>query len=252
MAPAKKPAPKTAPTAAPVAAPAPAASNPVPAGQKTNAMAVVALVLAIFSIFVSWTFLFALLGLILGIVAKGQIKKNNEGGKGLATGAIVVSAISLVLGVIIIGAFVAFGIYAKDQAKKNGVDINNGSINVQNKEGDSVSIGNAKLPDGFPSDVPVYTPSKITGSSKYGGNKYTVVLTTADSASKVQDYYKNQLAANGWSSGEGTGSINFESGTVATFTKGSQQLFITITSENKGGDNNTLVSLTVGPKDTNE
>lgn len=248
------PAPKKAPAAAPAATPTstPAASSPAPTGQKTNALAVVALVLAILSIFVSWTFLFAIIGLILGIVAKGQIKKNNEGGKGAATAAIVISAISIVLGIIVIGAFLALGFYAKDQAKKQGVDINNGSINVQGKDGSSVSIGNAKLPDGFPSDVPVYTPSKITGSSKYNGNKYTVVLTTADSASKVQDYYKTQLEANGWSSGAGTGSINFESGTVATFTKGNQTLFVTITSENKGGDNNTLVSLTVGPKDTTE
>ncbi len=252
MAPAKKPAEPKAPAAAPAAAPTPAASSPAPSGQKTNALAVVALVLAILSIFISWTFLFAIIGLILGIVAKGQIKKNNESGKGAATAAVVISSISIVFGIIIIVAFVALGFYAKDQAKKQGVDINNGSINVQGKDGSSVSIGNAKLPDGFPSDVPVYSPSKITGSSKYNGNKYTVVLTTADSASKVQDYYKTQLEAQGWSSGEGTGSINFESGTVATFTKGNQTLFVTITSQNKGGDNNTLISLTVGPKDTTE
>ncbi len=243
MAPAKKePATKTTPTPA-ASQPAAAAEAPAPQGKKTNVLAIVAIVFA---------FLFPVVGLILGIVALSQIKKRNEGGHGVAVASIVIAIVLMIVEFLAVLAFWGLVFSVNKQLKDNGVDINNGSINAKDDKGNSISIGNAKLPDGFPSDVPVYTPSKITGSSKYGTNKYTVVLTTSDSASKVQDYYKSQLAANGWSSDNGTGSINFQSGTVATFNKGSNQLLVTISSDNKGGDDNTLITLTVAPKTSTE
>lgn len=73
--------PKNAQPAAPAAAPA-------GGSQKTNTMAIIALVLA---------FIFPLIGLILAIVAKSQIKKTGEGGDGLATAALILSIIFLVL-----------------------------------------------------------------------------------------------------------------------------------------------------------
>ncbi len=41
------------------------------------------------------------MGLILGIVAKGQIKKTGQAGGGLATAAIVIASIFLVLAVVL-------------------------------------------------------------------------------------------------------------------------------------------------------
>ena len=67
-------------------------SGPPPQG--TNGLAIGALVCA---------FLFPLVGLILGIVAKGQIKKTGQAGGGLATAAIVIASIFLVLAVLLIG-----------------------------------------------------------------------------------------------------------------------------------------------------
>ena len=63
---------------------------------QTNGLAIAALVLA---------FVFAPAGLVMGIIAKNQIRQTGEDGDGLATAAIVVSAVSLGLAII---AFIAF------------------------------------------------------------------------------------------------------------------------------------------------
>ncbi|MGH3098973.1 MAG: DUF4190 domain-containing protein [Streptosporangiales bacterium] len=64
----------------------------------TNTMAVLSLVFALCG-FVIW-FICSLLGLIFGIVAKKQLKQSGEGGDGLATAGIVISAILLGLKVV--------------------------------------------------------------------------------------------------------------------------------------------------------
>lgn len=67
----------------PVAYPVPVYGYAYPPKAPTNTMAILSLVFA---------FVFALLGLIFGIVAKKQIKESGEGGDGLATAGIIVSA----------------------------------------------------------------------------------------------------------------------------------------------------------------
>lgn len=62
-----------------------------PYGQPTNGLAIAAIIL---------TFVFAPAGLILGIMAKNQIRMTGEGGEGLATAAIIVSSIFTVIFVI--------------------------------------------------------------------------------------------------------------------------------------------------------
>lgn len=68
---------------------------PYPIAQ-TNGLAIAALVLA---------FVFAPAGLVMGIIAKSQIRQTGEAGDGLATAAIAVSAVSLGLTIL---AFIAF------------------------------------------------------------------------------------------------------------------------------------------------
>jgi hypothetical protein len=70
---------------------------------RTNSMAIAALVLSILGLFCCGP-IFSTIGLILGIVAIGQINKNApmEGGKGLAIAAIVIAAVGYVLFAIFI------------------------------------------------------------------------------------------------------------------------------------------------------
>lgn len=70
--------------------------NSLPASARTNVLAIVALVLAIF---------FPLVGAILGHVALSQIKKTGESGRGIALAAVIIGWI--VTGIAILG-FIAW------------------------------------------------------------------------------------------------------------------------------------------------
>jgi hypothetical protein len=59
----------------------------------TNGLAIAALVCA---------FLCSPLGIILGLIARGQIKKTGQGGSGLALAAIIVGCVSLVIGILVV------------------------------------------------------------------------------------------------------------------------------------------------------
>ncbi|KQM13580.1 hypothetical protein ASF83_17815 [Plantibacter sp. Leaf171] len=65
-----------------------------PAGQKTNVMAIISLIAP----FVG----FGVVGLVLGIIALGQIKRTGEQGRGLALAGTIVSGVSVLAGVIVI------------------------------------------------------------------------------------------------------------------------------------------------------
>ena len=60
----------------------------------TNGMAIAALILV---------FLFYPIGIILGHVARGQIKRTGEGGRGLATAALVIGYLQVAVTVGVIG-----------------------------------------------------------------------------------------------------------------------------------------------------
>ena len=89
-----------APYGAPQGYGAPPPGYGAPAQQGTNGLAIGALVCA---------FLVPPVGLILGIVAKGQIKRTGQGGNGLATAAIVISALSMLLVAVAVIAALAGG-----------------------------------------------------------------------------------------------------------------------------------------------
>lgn len=65
-----------------------------PTGPKTNVMAIISLIAP----FVG----FGVVGLVLGIIALGQIKRTGEQGRGLALAGTIVSAASVLIGVILI------------------------------------------------------------------------------------------------------------------------------------------------------
>lgn len=77
-----------APTAPP---PSPAPTHP---SQKTNGMAIAAIICA---------FVIPILGFILALVALSQIKKTGEGGKGLAIASIIISiAVTIIVGALLL------------------------------------------------------------------------------------------------------------------------------------------------------
>ena len=79
-------------TPPPAAPPAPTPYSSVPAGPKTNTLAIVSLVLAFF---------ISLGAVITGHIALGQIKTTGEGGRGLAITGLVLGYLGLFAGLTI-------------------------------------------------------------------------------------------------------------------------------------------------------
>lgn len=61
--------------------------------------------------------------------------------------------------------------------------------------------GEAQLPEGWPTEAPVYPEATITGAAKItleGVTQYTVVFRTKDAHQDVSAWFKNELEAKGW------------------------------------------------------
>lgn len=209
-------------------------------GQKTNTMAIIALVLA---------FLIPLVGLILAIVALSQIKKKNEGGKGLAIASIIISAVILIGQILVMILFYGTMFGIQQEFKKQGisVDTNSGTVNYQNKDGESGSIGGgAKLPNGFPDSVPIYPGSKVLVSHKNGADEFNVMLTASGSKAEVEAYYEKNLKKNGWSNDLET-STDFGFASGAQYTKGSQVLTVTVGQNSSDDKGELTIGLVITP-----
>ncbi len=196
--------------------------------QKTNTLSIIAIVLTFL------LFTIPIVGLILGIIALVQLKKKNEGGKGLAIASIVISSIFIVLQIIFWIAIVSLANFG------DGLVSGNRSLNL-NQNGNSISVGgNVTLPANFPSDVPIYPGSKIKLATKSEKGEFTVTLTTPDSQEKVSSYYKEQMASKGWLSDnvEALGEIGQMNG-LGSFTKDSQETNLAVL-QNKENSSTTV------------
>lgn len=90
--------------------PIPPNSKPPTGVTKTNSLAIWGLVLAFF---------IPILGLILSIVAKSQIKKSGEGGNGLATAGIIISIVYMVITVVIVIMIMMLAVTDLQSNKRN-------------------------------------------------------------------------------------------------------------------------------------
>jgi hypothetical protein len=92
---------------------------------------------------------------------------------------------------------------------KTGVSVNTndktGSLSLtDSKTGESVNIGDQKIPDNFPKDFPLYPGAKPSGSLSGNNQKeqsqgYWIVMSTPDTLDKVKAFYDSGLKQNGWS-----------------------------------------------------
>jgi len=204
---------------------------------KTSGLAVAALVMAFFV---------PPVGLVLAIVALVQLKKNKESGKGIATAALVVSSLLILVFIMVWALFIGV-LFSVDKAAKDSVGstASKAEVTVKNNDTQSSEKGNAGLPEGFPSDFPIYPGGKISASSKTDGT-YTVSFDTDDSKSKVEAYYSANLASNGWTSGEGTSSNDF--GTSSTTTLKKDDSFVNVIVRESTQDTPTSASIIIYKK----
>jgi len=74
-------------------------------------------------------------------------------------------------------------------------------ISFDGKGGQFSYSAEGKLPDGFPSDFPIYPGAKLTSSWTTTGEDskgISVVWETTDSVTQVKLFYKDKLTAGGW------------------------------------------------------
>ncbi len=76
-----------------------------------------------------------------------------------------------------------------------------GTVTVTGKDGQTATLNfnQNKVPDDYPKDVPIYTPSKVVMSqSTTEQNARNLVLESPDGIDKIVDFYKKGLDSNGW------------------------------------------------------
>lgn len=154
---------------------------------------------------------------------------------------VVMVALLAVVGVAGCGAVAE---KAVEQATGVDVDQDKDSVTVTTDDGDATISSGGKLPAGFPSDVPVYSPSEVQTSMTFEdptGTRHTATLTTSDSVSDVMTWYADEFGQGGYKTVS-----TFETGDSGSIIgeKGSTQVAVYVSMS--GSD--TTISLTVGPK----
>lgn len=74
-------------------------------------------------------------------------------------------------------------------------------ISFDGKGGQFTYSAEGELPDGFPSDFPIYPGAKLTSSwttASEDSKGVSVVWETTDSVTQVKSFYKDKLTASGW------------------------------------------------------
>jgi len=153
-------------------------------------------------------------------------------------------AIAAVLAMAGCGAIAKKGVESVTGVK---VDESGNGVTVTGPDGTKITTGeDGQLPDGLPSDVPIYQPSSVTAgmvADTDGGKVFNVGLRTTDAALDVYSWYETELAAQGWSVNT---TMKTDDGGLINGEKGTQALTVAIS---KGSaDEGTQVSLALNPK----
>ena len=119
------------------------------------------------------------------------------------------------------------GIVVQDEkGEKAEVKFDQNGLAYKNEKGDEPFAMNTSgsLPAGFPTDIPMYSPSQMRGSMVLGPSKF-VQIETASPANTVTEFYKKELASKGWSfSSMKETTVGF----IETFSKGNDELTVAV------------------------
>ena len=99
---------------------------------------------------------------------------------------------------------------------------------------------NAKIPDGFPKDVPVY-PDATVVAGMAAGDGGMVTLQTGDDPDEIAAFYREELRSEGWSL---EGEMNLGGQRVLPIEKGGRSGAVQISSE--GGETTILIIVDAG------
>lgn len=110
--------------------------------------------------------------------------------------------------------------------------------------GASMAIGKgAKLPDGFPKDIPIYAGAEIQmTSADPASSSFSVQAMSSDAIDKVAEYYKKEMKSQGWTESQGMVQTGDNPMHMLNFEKGESNAVIVVTSQ----DGKTSLSITTG------
>jgi len=132
---------------------------------------------------------------------------------------------------------------AKNTVTNTAKNVAAGNVPVTNVNSGGVSGTTGQLPADFPKDIPVYTGATVmaggtvTTGAAAGSNGAS--FTTSDDPAKVADYYKAELAKQGWTDVKSI-AIPGGMGNTVTAMKEKRQLSVGIT---KGADGKTMIAV---------
>lgn len=165
--------------------------------------------------------------------------------------------ILVVLAVVLVGAYFVGRIITKKAGEflagrvLSGVTGGNvevgkdgGKLTFEDSDGKVSFEEGGKLPEGFPTDFPVYPGAKIVNSftaNTEGKDGMSVVWESSDSVGAVSGFYKTNLVSNGWKT---TATFEQAGSMTTSFEKEGWGGFMGITT----AEGKTTISATIGVK----
>jgi hypothetical protein len=125
------------------------------------------------------------------------------------------------------------------------VDESGKSVSVTGSDGSVTSSTEGKIPEGFPSDMPVYENGTVTTSISSDSDKgkgFLVGIDTADAAGDVYDWYDAQLKDKGWTVKT---TMKTDDGGLLGGEKGTSSFTVAV---GPGSEGKTTISISVAPK----
>jgi outer membrane lipoprotein-sorting protein len=160
----------------------------------------------------------------------------------------------------------SMSIKSKDGNEDVDIEMDGKGMTIKSKEGETVSTVSsdgetytmkteggqamafgkgAKVPDGFPKDIPIYPGAEIQMSSSDPGTKtFAVQALSADAIDKVAEYYKKEMKAQGWNEGDGVVQTGANPMHMLNFDKAGMSAMVMVMAQ----DGKALVSITTGQK----
>jgi methionine-rich copper-binding protein CopC len=121
------------------------------------------------------------------------------------------------------------------------VDVNQGNVKVESKDG-NIEVGqNVKLPADFPKDVYVIDGNLVSAFSEPTKGTFTVSIQTEKSPAQAAAEYQEKLSSDGWKI---TGNMNF-GGTFSVIAEKDDRIATAMVS---ASDNKTTVIISTGKK----
>jgi len=157
-------------------------------------------------------------------------------------------------------------IKSKDGKEDVDIKMDGSGMTVKSKEGETVSTYSsdgetytmkteggqamafgkgARLPDGFPKDIPMYPGAEIQMSSADPSSKtFAVQALSAEGVDKVAEYYKKEMKSQGWNEGDGVVQTGANPMYMLNFDKGGMSAIVMVMAQ----EGKSLVSITTEQK----